>query len=200
MKTLLIGGAVAALAVPALAQIAPAPTPAPRAAHAQKVQTRAEVQAKVAQHFARLDANRDGVLTQAEVDTAKQARKTKVAERREQAREHRLRRLESNNDGSISRAEWDAAQAHRRQRVAARDHDGDGRRDRRGARGAGMHGFGGRMFAMADADKDGRVTLAEAHATALQHFDMIDANRDGRITPEERTQMHQRMRAGRPHG
>ena len=51
------------------------------------------------------------------------------------------------------------------------------------------------MFEMADANKDGRVSLAEAQAAALQHFDMVDANRDGRISPEERMQMHQRMRA-----
>ena len=42
------------------------------------------------------------------------------------------------------------------------------------------------MLKMADANSDGRVSLAEATAGALQHFDMIDANRDGRVTPEER--------------
>jgi hypothetical protein len=29
----------------------------------------------------------------------------------------------------------------------------------------------------------------------LRHFDMADANHDGQITPDERKQMHQRMRA-----
>jgi len=51
------------------------------------------------------------------------------------------------------------------------------------------------MFEMADANKDGRVTLQEAQAAALRHFDMADANRDGQITPEERRQARQRMRA-----
>jgi len=56
------------------------------------------------------------------------------------------------------------------------------------------------MFEMADANKDGRVSLQEAQSAALQHFDMVDANRDGQITREERMQMHQRMRATRHQG
>jgi hypothetical protein len=46
--------------------------------------------------------------------------------------------------------------------------------------------MGGRMFAMADLDRDGRVTLREATDSALRRFDINDRNRDGRITPEER--------------
>jgi len=44
------------------------------------------------------------------------------------------------------------------------------------------------------------VSLQEAQAAALQHFDTVDSNRDGRITPEERMQMHQKVRAERQHG
>src|SRR5690242_11378910 len=132
MKKLLIGCAALALAVPALAQVAPAP--ATQAQHASKIQTRAEVQAKVAQHFAKVDANRDGVITKAEADAAAQAyrgkRDDRRAERRDDRREHAFERLDTNRDGAITRQEWDAAQAQRQQRVAARDHDGDGRRDR----------------------------------------------------------------------
>lgn len=196
MNKLLIGGAVLALAVPALAQVAPATAPAPHAMHARmadKVQTRAEVQAKIAEHFAKLDTNRDGFLTKPEADAAKQQFKAKFAERRGERREQAFEKLDSNRDGSISRPEWDAAQAQRQQRFAQRDRNGDGQPDARRFH-AGMHGFGGHMFEMADANKDGRVSLAEAQAAALQHFDMVDANRDGRISPEERMQMHERMR------
>ena len=55
----------------------------------------------------------------------------------------------------------------------------------------------GRMFDMADANRDGRVTAAEAQNAALQHFDRVDANRDGTISPEERQRAREQMRAQR---
>lgn len=197
MKKYLIGGAGLLLSAAAFAQVAP--TAAPTAPKEAKVHTRAEVQAKVAEHFAKLDTNRDGSITQAEADAARHASRTvraeRVKERRDDRRENAFERLDSNRDGAISRAEWDAASAQREQRMASRDRNGNGRPDRRGFRHGGMHGFGGHMFAMADANKDGRVTLQEAQAAALQHFDTADANRDGQVTREERKQLHRKMRA-----
>lgn len=198
MKKLLMGGAALALAVPALAQVASAP--APKAQNAAKIHTRADVQAKVVKHFARVDADRDGFVTKAEADAAMQAFRGKRAEKRTERREHRFERLDTDGNGAITRAEWDAAQAKRQQRVAARDHDGDGRHDRARFGHRGMAGFGGHMFETADANKDGRVSLQEAQTAALQHFDMADTNRDGQVTREERKQMHQRMQANHPQG
>jgi len=61
---------------------------------------------------------------------------------------------------------------------------------------AGLRGgHEGAMFGMADANKDGRVSLAEMQQTALQHFDRADLNHDGKVTPEERRQAWQQMRA-----
>jgi Ca2+-binding EF-hand superfamily protein len=194
MKKLLIGSAALLASAAAVAQVAPAPSPAPQVKVA-KVHTRAEVQAKVAEHFARIDTNRDGSVTKAEADAARTAFRSQSTERREDRREQAFDRLDSNRDGAISRAEWDAHAAQRQQRVATRDRDGDGRRDGRRFAGGGMHNLGGHMFEMADANKDGRVTLQEAQAAALRHFDMADANRDGQITPDERRQVRQRMRA-----
>jgi EF hand len=57
--------------------------------------------------------------------------------------------------------------------------------------GAGMGGMGGHMFDKADANHDGRVSLAEAQALALAHFDRADVNHDGRVTREERKQVRQ---------
>ena len=199
MKKLLIGGAALLASAAAIAQVAPVAQT--QNAPSAKVHTRADVQAKIAQHFAKLDTNRDGSLTKAEADAARQAlrgeRGERRAERREDRRENAFARMDTDRNGSISRVEWDAASAQRAQRVAARDRNGDGRRDGRkfGRLGGGMGGFGGHMFEMADGNRDGRVTLQEAQAAALRHFDMADVNRDGQITPDERKQMRQRMRA-----
>lgn len=196
MRTLLIGGAMLLASAAAVAQVAPT---VPSAIQA-KVQTRAEVQAKVAEHFAKVDSNRDGVITKAEADAAAQIFRGKWAERAKDRRDDRgdrmFERLDFNRDGSVSRAEWDAGQAQREQRMASRDGDGDGRHEgHMRSRMHGMGSFSGQMFKMADANKDGRVTLQEAQAAALRHFDMADANRDGQLTPDERKQMHERMRA-----
>jgi Ca2+-binding EF-hand superfamily protein len=196
MKKLLIGAAALAVVTPAVAQVA-AQAPAPqvqRAPKAMKVHTRAEVQTKIAEHFARLDTNRDGFVTKAEADAARAQFASRVRERSGERREKTFDRLDTNNDGAISKVEWDARSAQRGQRMAERA--GGGRRHGMGA----MHGFGGRMFEMADANRDGRVSLQEAQAAALQHFDMVDANRDGQITREERMQMRQRMRAQHQRG
>jgi len=215
MTKVLLGGA----AIAALIAIAPASAqsgqPAP-AAQAPRLQhgaghSRAQLGVHVAAMFQRLDSDRDGVITRAESQAARGYR----GERRADAQQRRAKRstgqradtravlfdrLDANRDGSISRAEFTAAPAMRDQRQAARS----GRKDERGTeRGAsrmmGARGMGlrGHMFDMADANRDGRVTMAEATAAAYRHFDMADANRDGQITPDERMQMRQRMRAER---
>ncbi|HET9814028.1 MAG TPA: calcium-binding protein [Sphingomicrobium sp.] len=164
---------------PALAQTAPA-AKAPHP-HAAKTQTRADVQAHVGRMFARVDANRDGFITTAEIDAAQAQRATKRAERRA-ARDpaKRFDRIDANKDGAISRAEFAAApqRAHRRAGKAG-------------------HGMAGRMLTAADANKDGRVSLAEAQQGALAHFDRADLNRDGTLTRDERRQAHKAQRAAR---
>jgi hypothetical protein len=45
---------------------------------------------------------------------------------------------------------------------------------------------GSHMIMMADTDKDGRISQAEAVAGALKSFDDTDTNRDGTVTGEER--------------
>ena len=56
------------------------------------------------------------------------------------------------------------------------------------------------IFATADANKDGRVSLAEEQSLALQHFDRDDLNHDGKLTPEERKQARQQFKAQRKTG
>jgi Ca2+-binding EF-hand superfamily protein len=196
MKTLLTCGAAAAALV---AGTAIAQAPHARAPMADKVLTRADVQAKAMRHFAKLDANRDGCVTKAEAGAMKAQRTQKRSAKRADRQSTRFARIDANHDGAISQTEFAAKQARHQQRVAARDHDGDGRPDRRMHRARhGMGGgFGGRMFAMADANHDTRVSMQEATATALHHFDMADANHDGQVTRDERRQMRQHMRAER---
>lgn len=57
-----------------------------------------------------------------------------------------------------------------------------------------MGGMEGHMFAMADANKDGKVTQAEATGAALAHFDKVDSNKDGAISDAERKAMREKMR------
>lgn len=207
MKEFLIGAAGIVLAGAAIAQ-APAPqvAPVPSAPPQIREHTRVEVVAKVREHFAQMDANKDGFLTKEEADAGRQIFKERIRTKLGERREHRLERrdrdpnagfdrLDANKDGSISREEF--AQ-HREQRIERRIVKKDGAAAPRGEhRGMRMHRFGGmmgsHMFTMADANKDGRVTLQEATDAAVRHFDMADANRDGRITPDERQQMRHQM-------
>lgn len=210
-KFLLGGAAVAAIvaAGAAFAQPAAAPAPAPQAHMMHhglaKTVTRDEVVAHVRDMFAKFDSNRDGFVTREEADSAHQRMAGERLEKREKRMAERgsaaFDRLDTNKDGSISRQEFDAGRQLRQERrvvvmrqggEAVGGHPGMMRMHRIGM------GFGhGRLLEMSDTNKDGRVTLQEATATALQHFDAGDLNRDGKLTPEERMQHHQQLRAQR---
>lgn len=181
-KTAFAGAALVALAaaIPALAQ----PQGQARGPAAQPM-TRAAVQARVQTRFARADANRDGFVTQEEVRARAEAARGEL-------RAKAFDRLDANHDGNISRSEFETRPAARAEGPR------QGMRGKRLARrgGAGMGGgLAGRAFAMMDGDRDGRVSLAEANAAALQRFDRVDANRDGTITPDERQAARAALRA-----
>ncbi len=181
-KSILIGAAVvAAVAIPALAQ-----DMAPGKGRMMAPQTRADVEASVKTRFARLDADRDGAVTTAEAQGVAQKARTDA-----QARHFDM--MDANKDGSLSRAEFDAGHANRMvKRGEPRGPGGEGKGMKRGGRMGG--GMGGKMLEAQDANKDGKVTLAEATAAALARFDMVDADRNGTITPEERQAHRAKMR------
>ena len=123
-------------------------------------------------------------------------------------------RLDTNHDGNISRQEFMAGRPNvHQERVMIMNSGGaPGAPDapgmnghmgmgmhmhHMGGMGMGMGGFGMRLFDMADANHDGRVSLAEAQSAALAHFDKADLNHDGKITPDERMQMHKEMHVER---
>lgn len=193
IRNLLIGAGMAALAAAAIAHDHGGPM-------ADKEMTRDEMVAKVREHFGKLDANKDGVIEKSEVAS--------LGERRveihkldgkpgEVAWEEKLPdaneafdRLDTNKDGSISRDEFAKGRQIRIEKRIAKMED---RKDGEPGKGHHMmrmhHGGGGmrgQMIIMADGDKDGRITLAEAEAMALKHFDQMDANKDGKVTPDER--------------
>lgn len=203
-KAIILGAAAAVLAV--------TPTLAQNVGGAAAGQTRADVTARVQTAFARVDANRDGFVTQAEAQSVagatRQQRQANRGERRAeraQQREARFTRLDVNRDGAISRDEFFAQRTRqggdraerrgdRQERRAERQERRQERRAQRGQR--GMR-FGERAFARMDTNSDGRVSLAEATASRLQRFDRIDTNRDGRLTPEERQQARAQRQSNR---
>jgi Ca2+-binding EF-hand superfamily protein len=175
-------------------------------------QTRDQVVQHVRKMFARLDTNRDGFITRDEADAAKQKMggdmRTRFAQRLAERgpgmpdRGAAFDRLDQNHDGVITRDEFVSAQPQVQERRVIVMRDGmsgePGQPGMMGMHGMGMRGgMHGKMFETADANHDGRVTLQEMTNAALKHFDMADANHDGRITPEERMQMHQRVKVQR---
>jgi len=119
--------------------------------------------------FEELDADADGRLTRAEMETHRKAR---------------FGEADANGDGEIARDElsaWiDKRRAERRQRmidrmIAHRDIDGDGSlsiEEMGGQRGT-------EMFARADADGDGTISKAEFDEMKLHHRERREGMRDG---------------------
>ncbi|KQX25487.1 MULTISPECIES: EF-hand domain-containing protein [unclassified Sphingomonas] len=192
-KSPLIAGA----ALAALLAGAAIAAPGPRGDGPPPPQTRAEVQAKVAERFKRADANGDGFVTKAEADAARAKMREAFAEKRQERKGERFAMLDKDGNGSLSKDEYLAPPPPRAGKEAGRP----GRDGKHGRPGWGRmhHGGGmammGHWFDRADANKDGKVSLAEAQAAPLAMFDRVDTNKDGTISPEERTAAHEAMRA-----
>lgn len=192
---------------PAVAQPAPSASQAPapgqqpgRIGRNMKVQTRADVAAHVRTIFARLDANHDGFLARDEIGSGRMERGQRAGDAGDPAmrtggQNGMFDRIDTNHDGSISRDEF--AHAPKREDRGVAVHNGENEGGMRPMHGMGMAGLHGRMFDMADANHDGRISLQEATDAALRRFDMADLNHDGQLTAQERAQAHQAMKAQR---
>ena len=192
MSKLLIGGAIAAFAATAaIAQAAPAGKPGQHGRMAQ-TEARTDVAANVGKMFARLDTNKDGFITKAEVDALEAQRSQKLEKRAEGFKPDKIfDRIDANKDGKITVAE----------ETAARTAMAKAKGKTIPAAKANATGFTG-MFARADANKDGTVTRAEFDAVgnqmhariekASEHrgfagnmFAAADANKDGKVSSAE---------------
>lgn len=131
--------------------------------------TRAEAQAKAAEMFARLDANKDGKLNQADRAARISAQ---IAER--------FDAIDTNKDGKIDKAEFAAAHQPGKGGPGMMGHGG---MDRMGMNRMGM---AGPMLGRMDGNGDKAISREEFIAGALKRFDAADADKDGKLTPEER--------------
>jgi len=231
MRSMLIGGA-AAVAIfmggAALAAQSSTPTqPARAARHGRFAQpsTRAEVQARTAAMFARLDTNHDGFVTKDELAATEAQREQKAQARAQRFDPSKMfDRFDTNHDGKITADEVAAAHARRARSASAAtarsagfrglfaradvnkdnvltraefDAMGQQLKARMEHASLARGGMATRMFDRSDANKDGRVTLAEMQQSALAQFDRMDLNHDGTVTPDERKQARQLFRSQR---
>jgi hypothetical protein len=148
--------------------------------------TRAELDGAQSKRFQSIDANRDGFATPEEFKTAREKEhSTRAAE----MATRRFAALDADNNGQISKSEFEAASAARKD--GAHGRRGPDREFRAGGPG-GRHGMGrgdradgkpGRLGP--DADADGKVSLAEFSARAVEGFTRADTNKDGVVTIAE---------------
>jgi Ca2+-binding EF-hand superfamily protein len=175
-RAILTGGAlVVAFAAPLLAQrVGQSRSAGEQAGWMSQPQTRSDAEAKVKAHFAKLDTNGDGMVTQSEADGARRAMRAEM-------RNKHFETMDANKDGSISRTEFDAGhQDGARGKSDRRSDQGDSSHRR------GQGKMGGGRLARADANDDGKVTLAEMTAATLARFDNADTDKNGTVTPDER--------------
>lgn len=173
MKKTAIGLSLAALVLSSGAIAAPGARTAKADADGNGTITRAEAQSNATATFARLDANKDGKLDQAD-----------RAARMEAMKARRFDRLDTDKNGQISRAEFTA---ERPRREGARE----GRRGYGKPGSARMGAHGGMMRGGAAMDQ------AQFVASAMQRFDAMDANKDGQVTTAERQAVREQRRAQR---
>ena len=138
-----------ALAGSAAAQRQPTPVqPVPRASFLATMDS----------EFRRMDADRDGVATRAEIEQFVRAAAALAAQNRKAALFHKL---DSDKDGKLSPGEFAALDLGLPAADAAP------------------------IMAQADLNKDQRVTLVEYRTAKLHNFDRMDSDKDGIVSPAE---------------
>lgn len=121
-----------------------------------------------------LDRNEDGAVDRAEFDAL---------------REQMFLAKDSNGDGKLTVEDWKGPRA---QMNDDDDDDNQGDDDRRGVRRGGM-------MERLDTDNDGGISKEEFLARPARMFDLADADDDGKVTLDEAESLAQDMRAMNPH-
>lgn len=178
MKSFSIYAGIAALAVTSAAVLSAAPGDMP-GRDAQRAITKAEAMKMGDTRFAKMDANGDGMLNEAD--------KTAMIAKRFAA-------MDTDKNGAISQAEFMAmheARADRRgeRRGKAMERgmmDGPGKMGMRGGHKGGHGGGAMGMMKRADTNGDQAVSQAEFRAAVEARFTKADTNNDGAISAEER--------------
>jgi Ca2+-binding EF-hand superfamily protein len=152
---------------------------------------------KLAEHFDRLDANKDGRISADE-------RPQRGMRGGRHGSGGALVKLDANADGVVDRSEaakapklaehFDRLDANKDGRISA-----DERPQRSSGREEGGKGGRGERMAQLDTNGDGRFSRDElaGRERLLQNFAAIDGNRDGFVTREEMKAHHQARRSGR---
>jgi Ca2+-binding EF-hand superfamily protein len=153
--------AVLGAAVPA---VAAAPAQPAGSKPAAATQTRTAVVNALATNFKAVDANGDGTLNAAELQSAEgKVQQQRIAAVRGKI-EAEFTKLDTNKDGQLSKAEFMAAAPVT----------------------SSTPPNGAKLLAVLDKNKDGKVVIDEYRAPILARFDAIDTNKDGVISDAER--------------
>jgi Ca2+-binding EF-hand superfamily protein len=156
---------------------------------------------RLADHFAKLDTNKDGQLSKAELKAGRKGHK----DHKRGAMAQRLKKLDKNGDGAWTKAE--VAGTPLEKAFARIDADKNGKITRAELKAAHPHAKGrgggktGEKLRSLDKNGDGAWTKAELAGSPLaKHFDKIDGNKDGKITKAELASMHEQRKGGRRDG
>jgi Ca2+-binding EF-hand superfamily protein len=187
MKRLLIATAVGALSAAAPAQN----TPAGKQAESPR---RADLQKRLDARFAQMDANKDGSLSRAEIESthAGFVKLAKAMVSRQMRQEFTA--SDTNKDGKVSLAEMTvaapaSAKASAGKALQRLDTDKDNHvslAEFTAAAPSPKLGGPDQFMQRFDGDKDGKVTSAEYFKPALAAFDLVDVSKDATLSAQER--------------
>ena len=180
-RTLVAAFLVSAIAAPAAAQSSvDVPT------------TRAEISAQLDARFGRLDSDKDGAVTKAELTQAQRGAEQRVSTQLAQNLAKEFTARDGNKDGALTSAELAAGNTatNTAELFKKVDADKDGKVSRAEylapSRSVKATADPDAIIKNFDRNGDSKIALAEYKAAPLASFDAADANKDGTVSPDEK--------------